>query len=145
MNIDRAAFIASFYEKHRINNLDAVRIFLQQQDLTLHDVQLMSEKVNEKINQIQDDQDEEHYLNEIEEHGEDAMKTIRHQEFLVNQNIINNIKELTNGDVIDSVEVVRNTMKSIAVTAYKFELKYSLLILDIMVEDDEIWDKVVFH
>jgi hypothetical protein len=58
------------------------------------------------------------------------------------------IKRVSSWDVQDVLgepdEMVRN-LDVIAKVAYKYQLKYALIVFEIMLDDDEIWEPTTVH
>lgn len=142
MKLEKATLIANFYERNRIDGALKVRNFLCDNRITLLDARVIVHAVRQEIDKIQTIQDEQNLMEQIAQTGDHKPQ---HVEVVIGREFI---KRVANWDVQDVLgepdEMVRN-LDVIAKVAYKYQLKYALIVFEIMLDDDEIWEPQTVH
>lgn len=142
MKLEKATLIANFYERNRIDGALKVRNFLCDNRITLLDARVIVHAVRQEIDKIQTIQDEQNLMEQIAQTGDHKPQ---HVEVVIGREFI---KRVANWDVQDVLgepdEMVRN-LDVIAKVAYKYQLKYALIVFEIMLDDDEIWEPTTVH
>lgn len=142
MKLEKATLIANFYERNRIDGALKVRNFLCDNRITLLDAMVIVHAVRQEIDKIQTIQDEQNLMEQIAQTGDHKPQ---HVEVVIGREFI---KRVANWDVQDVLgepdEMVRN-LDVIAKVAYKYQLKYALIVFEIMLDDDEIWEPTTVH
>lgn len=142
MKLEKATLIANFYERNRSDGTRAVRNFLCDNRITLLDARAIVHDVRQEIDKIQTLQDEQNLMEQIAQTGDHKPQ---HVEVVIGREFI---KHCANWDVQDVLgepdEMVRN-LDVIAKVAYKYQLKYALIVFEIMLDDDEIWVPQTVH
>lgn len=142
MKLEKATLIANFYERNRINGALKVRNFLCDNRITLLDARSIVHAVRQEIDKIQTIQDEQNLMEQIAQTGDHKPQ---HIEVVIGREFI---KRVANWDVQDVLgepdEMVRN-LDVIAKVAYKYQLKYALIVFEIMLDDEEIWSPATVH
>ena len=142
MKLEKATLIANFYERNRSDGARAVRNFLCDNRITLLDARAIVHAVRQEIDKIQTIQDEQNLMEQIAQTGDHKPQ---HVEVVIGREFI---KHCANWDVQDVLgepdEMVRN-LDVIAKVAYKYQLKYALIVFEIMLDDEEIWEPATVH
>lgn len=142
MKLEKATLIANFYERNRSDGARKVRNFLCDNRITLLDARAIVHDVCQEIDKIQTIQDEQNLMEQIAQTGDHKPQ---HVEVVIGREFI---KRVANWDVQDVLgepdEMVRN-LDVIAKVAYKYQLKYALIVFDIMLDDEEIWSSQTVH
>lgn len=147
--MEKLSFIASFYERHRRNGAVEIKQLLSERNITRSSAESTRDKILECLIKIEDEESEELYSEKVKSGEVPDIDTDERKlyftEKIINQQIINNTATLTCDDVSAKPEFFKNTFKSLVITGYKFQLKYTLVILDIMLDDTDIWEKIQYH
>ena len=142
MKLEKTTLIANFYERNRLDGARAVRNFLCDNRITLLDARAIVHAVRQEIDKIQITQDEQNLMEQIAKTGDHKPQ---HVEVVIGREFI---KHCANWDVQDVLgepdEMVRN-LDVIAKVAYKYQLKYALIVFEIMLDDEEIWEPATVH
>jgi hypothetical protein len=142
MKLEKATLIANFYERNRADSALKVRNFLSDNRITLLDARSIVHAVRQEIDKIQTLQDEQNLMEQIAQTGDHKPQ---HVEVVIGREFI---KRTASWDVQDVLgepdEMVRN-LDVIAKVAYKYQLKYALIVFEIMLDDDEIWEPTTVH
>ena len=142
MKLEKATLIANFYERNRLDSALKVRNFLCDNRITLLDARAIVHDVRQEIDKIQTIQDEQNLMEQIAQTGDHKPQ---HVEVVIGREFI---KHCANWDVQDVLgepdEMVRN-LDVIAKVAYKYQLKYALIVFEIMLDDEEIWSPATVH
>lgn len=142
MKLEKATLIANFYERNRIDGALKVRNFLCDNRISLLDARVIVHAVRQEIDKIQTIQDEQNLMEQIAQTGDHKPQ---HVEVVIGREFI---KRVANWDVQDVLgepdEMVRN-LDVIAKVAYKYQLKYALIVFEIMLDDEEIWPPATVH
>jgi hypothetical protein len=142
MKLEKATLIANFYERNRADGALKVRNFLCDNRISLLDARAIVHAVRQEIDKIQTLQDEQNLMEQIAQTGDHEPQ---HVEVVIGREFI---KRTASWDVQDVLgepdEMVRN-LDVIAKVAYKYQLKYALIVFEIMLGDDEIWEPTMVH
>lgn len=142
MKLEKATLIANFYERNRVDSALKVRNFLCDNRISLLDAHSIVHAVRQEIDKIQTLQDEQNLMEQIAQTGDHKPQ---HVEVVIGREFI---KRVANWDVQDVLgepdEMVRN-LDVIAKVAYKYQLKYALIVFEIMLDDEEIWEPATVH
>lgn len=142
MKLEKATLIANFYERHRAEGALKVRNFLCDNRITRLDARAIVHDVRQEIDKVQTIQDEQNLMEQIAQTGDHKPQ---HVEVIIGREFI---KRAANWDVQDVLgepdEMVRN-LDVIAKVAYKYQLKYALIVFEIMLDDEEIWSPTTVH
>jgi hypothetical protein len=142
MKLEKATLIANFYERNRADGALKVRNFLCDNRISLLDARAIVHAVRQEIDKIQTLQDEQNLMEQIAQTGDHEPQ---HVEVVIGREFI---KRTASWDVQDVLgepdEMVRN-LDVIAKVAYKYQLKYALIVFEIMLDDDEIWEPTTVH
>lgn len=142
MKLEKATLIANFYERNRVDGALKVRNFLCDNRISLLDARSIVHAVRQEIDKIQTLQDEQNLMEQIAQTGDHEPQ---HVEVVIGREFI---KRTASWDVQDVLgepdEMVRN-LDVIAKVAYKYQLKYALIVFEIMLDDEEIWSPQTVH
>jgi hypothetical protein len=142
MKLEKATLIANFYERNRADSALKVRNFLCDNRISHLDARAIVHAVRQEIDKIQTLQDEQNLMEQIAQTGDHEPQ---HVEVVIGREFI---KRTASWDVQDVLgepdEMVRN-LDVIAKVAYKYQLKYALIVFEIMLDDDEIWEPTTVH
>lgn len=142
MKLEKATLIANFYERNRVDSALKVRNFLSDNRITLLDARTIVHAVRQEIDKIQTLQDEQNLMEQIAQTGDHKPQ---HVEVVIGREFIKRVSSWDVQDVLgEPDEMVRN-LDVIAKVAYKYQLKYALIVFEIMLDDDEIWEPTTVH
>ena len=138
-NTETAILVANFYEHHRQDNPSEVKYYLKKNGFGWTEASLIAAQIREEIAAIQDIQDEQAYNDHIDRKDSGTPSRV---EVIVSLDMIQKvIKSKNSSDIQKTID----NISIISTVAYKYQLKYALLILDIMLTDDVVWEPVVMH
>jgi len=138
----QATLIANFYVANRLAGPGSIKLILREHGITIHDARYIANAIRRDISEIQDAQDEDNLMKQIQENGYTGLK---HVEVLIGKQFIINNSNKTEQDILDNPIDAISSIDLVSKVAYKYELKYTMMIFDIMIDDEEIWETVVLH
>ena len=142
MKLEKTTLIANFYERNRMHGPSIVKRFLRENGITIIDARVLRHAIRKEINEIQDLQDEQNLIEQIAETGDHEPK---HVEVIIGREFIKRTGSQDIQDVLDEPDEMLINLDLISKVAYKYQLKYALIIFDVMVDDEEIWETVTLH
>lgn len=140
-NLERVALIATFYEHNRQRGPTPVKNYLREAGLTLIEAKIVAQALRYEITKIQDQQDEQNLVNTTD----DGTNVRHHVELIVSQDFVKKVSANGTQGVLDDPLGVLQNLTMVSNIAYKYQLKYSLIILEMMIDDDDIWEQVTIH
>ena len=134
MIVENATSLANFYNTNRQHSADAIKAFLSARGVTVDSISDLAKVVNEEL------------LIEQERHNKecDAPPGMNMDHVLSSQ-FLKKIADLGVQDISDDPADIHYIMGVISKTAYKYQLKYALTVIDVMVNDKEIWEEIIIH
>lgn len=142
MKLEKATLIANFYERNRVDSALKVRNFLRDNRITLLDANAIVHAVRQEIDKIQTIQDEQNLIEQIAQTGDHDPQ---HVEVVIGREFIKRTASWDVQDVLGEPDEMVRTLDVIAKVAYKYQLKYALIVFEIMLDDDEIWEPMTVH
>ena len=146
LSLQHATILANYYEKFRhVVGAPHIKEYLRKAGITSLDVQHSLRKILAEISAIQDQQDEDNYSKSVDRGEVKPPKKPPSVEVIIGREFLT---ETTKGGAqavqADPVEAYR-TLDMVSKIAYKYQLKYTLLIFDVMAQDEKIWERIRIH
>jgi len=139
-NFEKAVIAANFYEVHK-EDKELVTSYLQQQ-LNSVDAMLVQQDILSELDILQDMQDIMAFEKALETNENAKPKKV---EILISKHAVKDAFDMTLEKISDRPELIKNTMSMLSVVAYKYQLKYTYVILNEMLADQKIWNDVTYH
>lgn len=139
-NIEKACVIAGYYERNKSDD-ELVKYYLEQ-NLNILDCVLLINDIKKEIDKIQDMQDEYGYKKQLE-HGKQTQP--KRFDVILGNDAILDAENMELSSISEFPEMTKNTLKLLSMTAYKYQLKYTTIILEEMLSKDHIWSDVTIH
>lgn len=141
MKLEKATLIANFYERNA-DSTPKVRNFLSDNRISHLDARAIVHSIRQEIDKIQTLQDEQNLMEQIAQTGDHQP---RHVEVVIGREFIKRTANWDVQDVLDEPDEMVRNLDIIAKVAYKYQLKYALIVLEFMLNDDEIWSPQTVH
>ena len=126
---EKIILAANFYERNREEGAKDMMRYLRENGITYYDAELMQEAMLNNIDIIQEEQDNKYSGSNIE--------------IVFGCSFIKNCRNLVKKD--RKIKEIKDDFEMISLVAYKYQMKYTVLVLEEMIQDKEIWDKVILH
>lgn len=139
-NFEKAVIAANFYETHK-EDKELVTSYLQQ-TLTSVDAMLVQQDILSELDLIQDMQDIMAYEKALEKDVNAKPKKV---EILISKHAVKDAFDMTLEKISDRPDLIKNTMSMLSIVAYKYQLKYTYIILNEMLQDAKVWNDVTYH
>lgn len=140
VNFEKAVIAANFYELYK-HDKKLVKSYLQQ-TLASVDAVLILRDIQQELNVMQDMQDIIAYEKALQQDDKAKPKKV---EIIINKNAVKDAINMTHERIIKNTDLIKDILSTLSVTAYKYQLKYTYVILNEMIADAEVWDDVTYH
>ena len=148
-DFERVTIMANYYEQFRYAGSERIRKYLNEIGMNIIDAKSLTEDIKKEINHVQDMQDEELIMKYMDEgkHDEieDMNKYDQHVEVVIGRDFVERFNYHNEEELLKDLKDTHNSISIATKIAYKYQLKYALVILDIMLDDEAIWDKITVH
>lgn len=139
-NFEKAVIAANFYEKHK-EDKKLITSYLQQ-TLTSVDAILVLQDILKELDALQDMQDIMAFEKALEQDENAKPKKV---EILISKYAVKDAFDMTLDKISEKPEDIKSTMSMLSVVAYKYQLKYTYVILNEMIADKNVWVDVTYH
>jgi len=139
-NFEKAVIAANFYEVHK-EDKELVMSYLQQ-TLSSVDAIIMLQDIRAELDMMQDMQDIMAYEKALENDVNAKPKKV---EILISKHAVKDALNMTYEKITQRPAFIKTTLNMLSIVAYKYQLKYTYIVLNEMVQDAKVWNDVTYH